>query len=87
MKTFAAIVQNLAYVTVNRAEARGHWLTMCEGVTRLREEPEHLASCFLQANSNMLLKNKAVAGLLSHKKSRGFLIHRIRERAINRRLT
>lgn len=78
MTTLHHLIQNLTYVSIDRAEARQHWLKMvsCSTVNPL----------FFSVNRATLVKQKAVAGILSHRQTRGFVIHRLKERALLRRL-
>jgi len=72
------IMLNLTYVTVDRAAATNHWWKMVECVNLDRE--------FWSVNQTVLVSQKAVAGILSHRQTRGFVAHRIKERRILRHL-
>lgn len=75
---FKNIICNLRYVTVDRDAARSHWWDMVE-ISQLNRG-------FWSVNQRELVSQKAVAGILSHRQTRNFVFHRIRERAIRRRL-
>lgn len=72
------LMGNLQYVQVDRDRARRHWWDMV-GFSQLDPMTYSL-------NRTLIISNKAVAGILSHRQTRGFVIHRIKERAIRRRL-
>jgi hypothetical protein len=68
---------NLTCVKLDRAMAQSHWA--------------ELASCsdaqFYAANREVLVYQKALLGCIGHRQSRGFVIHRMKERQINRNIS
>lgn len=72
------LMGNLAYVTIDPASARAHWWDMV-GFSGL----DPATYC---VNREVVLSQKAVAGILGHRQSRNFVIHRLRERALLRRV-
>lgn len=82
-KTLNRLMSNLTYVAIDREKARGHWLTMCEAVQRVYDEPDHLASHFYMDNFTQMARQKALAGILGHKtRSRGWFVYRFKERRV-----
>ena len=72
------LLLNLNYVNVDRAEAREHWNVMAK--YGAMNDDVYIY------NRHLIVPFKAVAGILSHKQTRGFTIHRLKERALRRRL-
>lgn len=72
------LMGNLVYVHVDRVRARKHWWDMVEF--------SQLDAATYSINRTMVVSQKAVAGILSHRQTRGFVMHRMRERALLRRL-
>lgn len=69
------LMSNLRYVTVDSEAARGHWWDMVEMA-------QYLSPDMYRANRQMIVENKATAGILSHKRTRGFFIYMAKERRV-----
>lgn len=71
-------VLNLNYVNVDRNQARKHWWKMV-GFCQLSPD-------MYLINRRTIVSYKATAGILGHQQTRGFVMHRLRERCLLRRL-
>lgn len=72
------VMQGVAYINIDRDAARAHWNKLARMSSK---SPE-----FYVVNREFCLVNKALAGIVSHRQTRNFVIHRLKERALNRRL-
>jgi len=73
------LMTNLQYVSIDRDAARQHWWKMVEF--------NQLDPMTYAVNRELLVSQKAVAGILSHRQTRGFVLHRCKERSLLRRLS
>lgn len=79
MKTFYRLISNLVCVNIDREHARKGWLVSVEGLQRMLDDPDHMASYFYRDNWNTLQRQKAVLGILGHRPTRGWRIYRLKE--------
>ena len=78
MNRLHKLISNLRYVSVDKEAARRHWWALVE--------MSQLAPDVYSVNRQMVVENKATAGILSHKQTRGFIFYRIRERNVMRKV-
>ena len=76
MKRLHKLITNLTYVEIDRDRARKHWWDMVKF--------SQLDPATYSVNRHMVVTQKAIAGILSHRQTRGFIIHRLRERGLLR---
>lgn len=79
MKKLHKLMSNLRYVSIDREAARNHWWTLVE--------MSQLAPDVYAVNRQMIVENKATAGILSHQQTRGFILHRMKERSLLRKIS
>lgn len=79
MKTFYRLISNLVCVDIDRGKAIDGWNKSVEGLQRMKDWPDHMASYFYRDNWNTLQRQKAVLGILGHRSTRGWNIYRLKE--------
>ena len=74
---------NLTCVKLDRAMAQSQWAELAYSNALL----SGFDAQFYAANREILVCQKALLGCIGHRQSRGFVIHRMKERQINRNIS
>jgi hypothetical protein len=79
--SFSSIINNFTFVSINHDRSMKHWRNICD----MNRVDQH----FYRINREVLVKQKAVTGILSHHRATKFRLHvikeRMRERSVKRR--